>query len=83
MKCGACNTKLTKEAEAYVNGKADWWICKKCNVARELGPYDMPETAVEQELWDKLFKGKKYFQRLDWSLERFTDSAGLHYSKKE
>ncbi len=69
MRCGACNTKLTREADEYIDGKAGWWICRKCNVTHELEPYDVPETAEEQEEWDQRFKGKIFFRRLDWILD--------------
>ncbi len=64
MKCGICSRRLTTEAEEYDNGRADWWICRKCHVMRKLEPFDKPETAAEQEQWDTLFKGKKFPQRL-------------------
>ncbi len=74
MKCGVCSTRLTTEAEEYDDGRADWWICKKCYVTRELEPYDKPETAEEQEQWDQRFEGKRYPQRLSEDSEgRFAD----------
>ncbi|MGZ4919913.1 MAG: hypothetical protein ACXV44_07860 [Halobacteriota archaeon] len=60
MRCGACHTTLQNEAEERIDGRVDLWICKKCYVARELEPYDKPETAAEQDLYDELFSGKKY-----------------------
>ena len=62
MKCGTCNTRLKNEAEEYLDGRADWWICEKCYVTRELEPFDKPETAAEQELHNKLFSNKPDLQ---------------------
>ncbi len=62
MKCGTCNTKLENDAEEYLGGRADWWICRKCHVTRELEPFDTPETAAEQELHDKFFADKPDLQ---------------------
>ncbi|MGZ4952886.1 MAG: hypothetical protein ACXVJJ_06160 [Halobacteriota archaeon] len=64
MKCGVCCTTLVNEAEERFNGDPDLWVCKRCYMARELEPYDKPETEAEKELHDKLFAGKKYFRPL-------------------
>ncbi len=69
MRCGVCKSQLTNEAEERFNGDPDLWVCRKCYVARELEPYDKPETAAEKELHDKLFAGKKYFQPLSKDLD--------------
>ncbi len=83
MKCGACAATLTTEAEEYLNGRTDWWICKTCYILRKLTPYDMPETAAEQEQWDELFKGHVYFERLDKTIERLAEASGRKDNKKE
>jgi len=48
MKCGVCHATLLDEAEKPSDGNADFWICKKCYLVRELEPYDKPETALSK-----------------------------------
>ncbi|MGZ4924255.1 MAG: hypothetical protein ACXV5H_09925 [Halobacteriota archaeon] len=69
MKCVVCRTTLVNEAEERFNGDCDLWVCTKCYVARELEPYDKPETACERELWDRLFVDKKYFRPLSEDID--------------
>ncbi len=83
MKCWECRKQLINEADVYENGRAAWWLCEQCHVARELEPYDIPETAAERAQWDTLFKGKKYPQRLSETIDALLVDLKAELKKRE